>query len=64
METQITEGEEVKDVQDQGYGKTICVDLGITKNEAGEMSERMRVHQELDSSKNQGDEPKVYMICL
>lgn len=52
VETQITGGEEVKEGQDQGYGKTIHVDLGITKNEAGEMSERMRVYQELDSWKN------------
>ena len=52
METQITVGEEVKELQDQCDGKTIYVDLGITKNEAGKMSERVRVCQELDSSKN------------
>ena len=49
VETQITGGEEVKEVQDQGYAKTIHVYLGISKNEAGEMLERMRVYQELDS---------------
>ena len=40
METQITVGEEVKELQDQCDGKTIYVDLGITKNEAGKMSLR------------------------
>ena len=35
VETQIAGGEEVKELQDQRDGKTIYVDLGITKSEAG-----------------------------
>lgn len=50
-------GEEGKELQDQGGGRTIYIGLEITKSETGVMSES--VCQELNSSKIKEINPRV-----